>query len=210
MSSTGDVIRRSREAKNLSMEALGAAVGVDKRTISRYENGESEPSLSTAAALAAVLEVSLTELAGMEPQGLDLTGRWWAAWQTWMDEVERIDVHPLTIAQDGAVLAIDGSRARSVTEGSYEWRGEMRLWDGESVMGWYVATDGAVRSKGALYFALHPHGSHMVGSWVGLSQAGLVIRGWGAIARERDHVEQVIAELVATDGNLRTWPTRPN
>ncbi|MEV6274469.1 helix-turn-helix transcriptional regulator [Nocardia sp. NPDC051832] len=210
MSRTADVIRRSREEKGLSKEELGAAIGVDKRTIDRYENGKSEPSLSNAAALAAALDISLTELAGVATQGLDLTGHWWAAWQTWLDDVERIDVHPLSVAQDGAVLALDGSRARSVQEGSYEWRGQMRLWDGESLMGWYVATDGAVRSKGTLYFALHPHGSYMVGSWVGLSQAGLVIRGWGAIARERDQVEQVIAELVATDGNLRAWPKRPN
>ncbi|MFC9895046.1 helix-turn-helix domain-containing protein [Nocardia sp. NPDC127579] len=210
MSSTADVIRRAREGKKLSQEALGTLVGVDKRTIARYESNESEPSLSTAAALAAALDVSLSELAGVVPQGIDLTGSWWAAWQTWLDDVERVDVHVLEMAQDGPVLALDGSRARSVAEGSYEWRGEMRLWDGESLMGWYVASDGAVRSKGSLYFAVNPHGSHMVGSWVGLSQSGLVIRGWGAIARERDHVERLIAELVASNGNLRVWPTRPN
>lgn len=46
-------------------------------------------------------------------------------------------------------------------------------------MGWYVADEGAVRSKGTMYFVLHQHGLHMVGRWVGLSYDGPIISGWG-------------------------------
>ncbi len=84
----------------------------------------------------------------------------------------------------------------------------MRLWDNEALIGWYTASDGAVRSKGSLYFALHPHGQAMAGSWVGLSYAGLVIRGWGAITRERAETEELIDMLCASDGNLKSWPTK--
>ena len=35
-------------------------------------------------------------------------------------------------------------------------------------MGWYAANDGSIRSKGTMYFVLHPHGLHMSGRWVGL------------------------------------------
>jgi hypothetical protein len=48
-----------------------------------------------------------------------------------------------------------------VAEGSYQWRGELRLWDNEA--GWYHSTDAAVRAKGALYLALHPDGTHAWG-----------------------------------------------
>jgi len=33
-----------------------------------------------------------------------------------------------------------------------------RLWDNEVLMGWYAANDGSIRSRGTMYFVLHPHG----------------------------------------------------
>jgi hypothetical protein len=36
-------------------------------------------------------------------------------------------------------------------------------------VGWYAASDGSVRSKGTMYFVMHPHGINMTGRWVGLS-----------------------------------------
>lgn len=43
----------------------------------------------------------------------------------------------------------------------------------------------AVRSKGSLYLALHPHGTHAWGRWVGMSYDGAVITGWGASPHSR-------------------------
>jgi periplasmic divalent cation tolerance protein len=56
------------------------------------------------------------------------------------------------------------------------WRGwipgELRLWDNEILIGWYAANDGSVRSKGTMYFVMHPHGISATGHWVGLSYDG--------------------------------------
>ena len=71
----------------------------------------------------------------------------------------------------------------------------MRVWDNEVLMGWYVADEGAVRSKGALYFVLHQHGIHMTGRWVGLSYDGPIITGWGAIACTEDEVIALMDKL---------------
>ena len=62
-------------------------------------------------------------------------------------------------------------------------------------MGWYVANEAAVRSKGTMYFVLHQHGLHMTGRWVGLSYDGPVITGWGTMARSRDHAVQLMDQL---------------
>ncbi|MFI5501927.1 helix-turn-helix transcriptional regulator [Nocardia asteroides] len=202
----GDLFRRRRKQLDMSQAALGQLVGVDQKTISRYESGELTPDLITGTKLADVLGVSVNELAGRASRTLDLSGDWWAAWQTWGETGERVDVHELGMMQDGPFLELDGARARPVDEGSYEWRGELRLWDNESLMGWYVATEGAVRSKGSLYFALHPQGLALAGSWVGQSAAGLVIRGWGAIVRHRQLAEPLVDLLRATEGNLTAWP----
>lgn len=89
---------------------------------------------------------------GGETHRVDLSGHWWACWQSW---------------KDGA----------------------------EVLMGWYVADEGAVRSKGTMYFVLHQHGIHMVGRWVGLSYDGPIISRWGAIARTEEEVTELMDKL---------------
>ena len=83
----------------------------------------------------------------------------------------------------------------SLDEGGYLWRGEVRLWDNEIVMGWYLATEGAVRSKGVMYFVVHPHGIHLAGRWVGLSHDGPIVTGWGAVARTESQALAVVNHL---------------
>jgi hypothetical protein len=53
------------------------------------------------------------------------------------------------------VLQLNAERAVPVAEGSYRWRGELRMWDTEALIGWYRSTNAAVRSKGNLYPSLH-------------------------------------------------------
>jgi hypothetical protein len=92
--------------------------------------------------------------------------------------------------QQGDLVQIVATTRGAVTpeEGAYLWRGELRVFDNEALMGWYVADEGAVRSRGTMYFALHQHGTYMVGKWVGLSHDGPVISGWGAIAKTEGEV----------------------
>lgn len=127
---------------------------------------------------------------------LDLSGDWWCAWQTSKDDVPRIDIHTLTVHQQGEQLQLNAARAPA--EGSYTWHGELRIWDNEALMGWYRSTEGAVRSKGTMYLALHPHGEHAWGRWTGMSYDGLVVTGWGVIARTKELADKVSHELVDT------------
>jgi hypothetical protein len=92
------------------------------------------------------------------------------------------------------------TRGIDVDEGGYHWRGELRLWDNEILMGWYAADDGSVRSKGTMYFVLHPHGQYMYGRWVGLSYDGKVVTGWGAMARDEKTARSTIDDLKAQEG----------
>ena len=113
----------------------------------------------------------MDELAGKVSYGLDLSGEWWCAWQTWKGGAPRIDTHPLEVHQRGEVLQLNAERAVPVAEGSYRWRGELRLWDNEALIGWYRSSAGAVRSKCTLYLTLHQHGTYPWGRWVGMSYA---------------------------------------
>ena len=195
-----DVIRTNRARLGLSQIELAKAAGLNVRQIARYEAGEQQPVLSVAVALADALDISLSQLAGQVSDELNLSGTWWATWETSKDGEPRIDTHSLEIAQRGERLHLDAERARAVAEGSYRWRGELRLWDNESLMGWYRSTDSAVRSKGTIYLALHPHGTHAWGRWVGLSYDGQVITGWAAMARDPALANDTVQNLINTEG----------
>ena len=194
-----EVIKHRRTELGLSQAQLAKEAGISLRQLARYEAGEQQPVLSAAVALADALRISLIQLAGQVTYGLDLSGTWYCAWQTWKDNVPRIDVHSLEVHQSGDLFQLDAECALPVAEGSYRWRGELRLWDNEALIGWYRSTDAAVRSKGSLYLALHPHGTYAWGRWVGMSYDGEVVTGWGAIARAEDEAHRVVKDLISTE-----------
>ena len=192
-----DVIKAKRAELGLSQGDLATKVGVDRRQIRRYEAGDTQPTLSVAKAIAGALGISIDELAGGETHRVDLTGDWWSGWQTFKDGAEVITVQPVRMRQQGERIDITATSRGTVTvdEGGYLWRGELRLWDNEILMGWYAADDGATRSKGTLYFVIHTHGLQMVGKWVGLSYDGKVITGWAAMAHDEDDARELVEGL---------------
>src|SRR5260370_16414121 len=143
-----EVIRLRRKELGLSQAQLAKEADISLRQLARYEAGEQQPVLSAAVALADALGISLAQLAGQVTYDLDLSGTWWCTWQTWKDGVPRIDTHSLEVHQQGDLLQLDADRARPVEEGSYRWRGDLRLWDNEPLMAWYRSTDSAVPSHG--------------------------------------------------------------
>jgi transcriptional regulator with XRE-family HTH domain len=154
-----EVIRERRAELGMSQRDLAQAAGVDVRQIRRYEAGEQQPLLSVAVAIADALKISVGELAGKPSHRVKLSGNWWASWQTSRSGEERIASQQVEIKQEADLLQVATmSRGLSVEEGGYHWSGELRLWDNELLLGWYAATEGAIRSKGTLYFVLHPHG----------------------------------------------------
>jgi transcriptional regulator with XRE-family HTH domain len=191
-----EVMRQRRSALGLSQSELAETVGLDKRQIRRYEAGEAQPSLLVAKGLAAALGISLDELAGQDEQRLKIAGEWWSAWQTTKDGTEVHTSQRLEIRQRGADLEIAAlERGITAEEGGYLWRGQLRLWDNEILMGWYAADDEAVRSKGTLYLVVHPHGHQMRGRWTGLSYDGPIQTGLAAIARSEDAATTLLNEL---------------
>ena len=106
-----EVIRQRRAELGLSQADLAAAVGVDKRQIRRYEAGETQPTIGVALALSRALDVSVEELAGQCSPRVDLSGEWWACWQSWKDNVEVINPHEVSIRQQGSTLDM-GQRDR--------------------------------------------------------------------------------------------------
>jgi hypothetical protein len=66
----------------------------------------------------------------------------------------------------------------------------------------HASTEGSIRSKGTLYFVLHPHGLTMKGRWAGLGHDGKIMTGWGSMARTQDDAEAVVAQLNTEDEGI--------
>ena len=122
---------------------------------------------------------------GRPVPGLDIAGDWTADWQSFKDGEEVHRTQPVRIERAAgdnySITALD--RGAEIADGGFLWAGEVRLWDNAIVMGWYAATDSSVRSKGTLYYAIHPQGQSMMGRWVGLSHDGLVVHGEARLSR---------------------------
>ena len=194
-----DVIRRLRQEAGLSQAGLAAAAGVHQRQINRYESGEQQPALNVAHRLAVALGVTLDELAGAPSDRIQLQGTWWAAWQTFNEGQQVIATQPVGLSQHGSTIQIEALERSSENErGGYVWRGELRVWDGQILMGYYAAADGNVRSKGTMYFVLHAQGDYAHGRWVGLSYDGPVVSGYATLARSQDEAKAVMQRLLDT------------
>ncbi|RJO70681.1 XRE family transcriptional regulator [Nocardia panacis] len=204
MGTTGERIAKLRKDAGLSQAELGKQIGVDQKRISRIEAG-AELTLAEGLRLAGVFELSPSELADATVQTPALSGVWYAAWQTSHDGIEHIEVHQVKGVHDGRILRMQGTRAHPGKEDCYNWMGEMRLWDSDILIGWYVASDGFVRYRGSLYLSLHPHGRAMMGGRVGLGYGGAVARGWTALTRD-DRAERLVREMAGTDGYTQAWP----
>jgi transcriptional regulator with XRE-family HTH domain len=198
-----EIIRERRGELNMSQAELAAKVGVDKRQIRRYESGETQPTLPIAKAIARALGISIDELAGQETHRINLTGQWWASWQTSRSGTEKIATQEVEIKQEGSTLHITTvTRGLSIEEGGYHWTGELRLWDNEILMGWYASNDGSIRSKGTMYFVVHPHGLTMAGRWVGLGYDDQIMTGFASMAHSREESEEAMTQLIHSGGEV--------
>ena len=196
-----EVIRERRTAIGMSQRDLAKAAGVDVRQIRRYEAGEQQPLLSVAIAIADALGISVAELAGKPSHRIKLGGTWWASWQTSRTGTEKIASQQVEIKQEGDRMQVATiTRGLPVDEGGYHWNGELRLWDNEILLGWYAANEGSIRSKGSMYFVLHPHGLNMSGRWVGLGYDGRIMTGWAAMGQTQEEAEDTIQKLIASEG----------
>jgi transcriptional regulator with XRE-family HTH domain len=191
-----EIIRTRRAELGISQAELGSRVGVDRRQIRRYESGETQPTLGVAREIARALGISVDELAGNEVRRLDLSGDWCAVWQSWKDGEESIRPQQVRMRHRGDVVEIVAlARGAAPEAGGYLWRGELRVFDNEALIGWYAADEGAVRSKGSLYYALHAHGHTATGRWVGLSFDGPAVTGLATLAPTEDEALALMTEL---------------
>lgn len=193
----GSIIRDRRTALGLEQLDLADRVGTTATQISRWENGKQEPAATNCRLLARALGLSVDELLGVVPIGLDLSGPWHAAWDTTRGGEPVIDRHEINATHRGVDFAF-------AANGDYLWSGNLRYAEG-SLMGNYLSTERDRLNRGALYFMLSDDAGAAIGRWSGLWADGIVGGGWGVLARDKGRADRLL-QIAMADGPLTEWP----
>lgn len=170
------VIRARRNALDMSQSDLAERAGVAVRQLARYEAGQQQPAFNVAQRIAAALGLTLDELAGAYADGLDLSGDWFLAWQTKERGDEEISVQPVQAVQEADRIFLSASGGSEGCPAPVEWQGELRIWDSDTLIGWFATAHESPRDKGTLAFALLDDVAGAAGVWTG-SRSGVFMTG---------------------------------
>ncbi|MFC9894997.1 helix-turn-helix domain-containing protein [Nocardia sp. NPDC127579] len=200
-------LARRRQALGLPAQEVARRLGIDETELHRYESGESEPTLSLAVELAAVLRIGLDELVATSTRQIDLTGAWWAAWQAHQDGEEIVTTQEVVLRHRGSHVELDTATPGVVADsGGFRWHGELRLWHSEILTGWYAADDDSPRSIGSMYFIVQPLGRSMIGRWTGLGNRGQLVDGAATMARDADAARTLLEVPNSDSANRQFTP----
>ncbi|MEV6449614.1 helix-turn-helix transcriptional regulator [Amycolatopsis sp. NPDC051716] len=195
----GPIIERRREALGLNLMQLADRVGVTEKQISRWEKNTQKPGPENIRRLARALILTLDELLGLVPIGLDLSILRFAAWETSRNGMPVVDRHTITARHTGGEVTF-------AAEGDYLWSGVLRIVD-HSLMGSYLSTERDHFYRGVLYFPLiAADWSAVIGRWTGTWADGPLGDGYGVLASDEDRAGRLMNSVLAHDGPLTEWP----
>ena len=127
---------------------------------------------------------------------VNLTGKWYAAWQTTAKGSEVLNTELLTIQQKGKDVTIQNLEVSPENKlGGYLWKGKATMYNSQYLIGRYLPVDPNVISKGSLFFKLDRVRNYLVGKWVGCNVDYEFTWGFGVIAKEKHDALVELKEL---------------
>lgn len=200
MSTISTTMQNRRTAIGMTYSTLAKLLDTNETQARRWCTVTTPPA-EQLEAIARALNFSVSELLGLTPIGLDLSGGWKAVWETTRDGVPTLNRHELTATHSGEWVYLDA-------DGDYDWRADFRL-TGSSLTGTYRAVDSGRNEHGVMSLTLNHHGgSAAIGHWSGAWADGINGVGRGVIARDADRADRLMKLLMDRDTLMITeWPT---
>lgn len=184
LSVVGEVIQARRHELGLTQTRVASAAGLPLDLYQRYESGEADLPLATAADLADVLDIALAVLAGAEPRSIDLNGRWWATWEAGPLRPGEADFHLVEGLRVGNRVLLDNG-----------WRGELELFGNEVLIGWYRPPGHGIRTRQGIFLWVPTGCDYLYGRWTGVADNNTVASGWCVLARDEVKSREVFESL---------------
>lgn len=134
---------------------------------------------------------------------INLSGEWYAVWQTTVEGKQNINTEVLKIKQKRNKIMIENREKSPENKlGGYLWLSKCKLYDNEHLLGHYISREANVISKGTLYFLLNRVGEFMVGKWVGCNYDYEFTWGFGVIAKDKDFAINKMQKLLTVKRGL--------
>jgi len=135
-----------------------------------------------------------------ENSNIDVSGKWYAAWQTSINGLPNIDTEEVTLSQRGKTVRIcNVEKAPENPDGGYLWSGQLHFLHGSSLMGWYSAREEENNSsRGMLYFSYASPRKTFIGKWVGAAYDGALITGFVVLMKDRSSAKARLLEFVSS------------
>jgi len=129
---------------------------------------------------------------------IDVSGEWFAAWQTSVNSVELINSESLLIKQKGKTVVMENrERAPENPDGGYLWRSKMQFYQGRNLMGWYFPLKSENNSsKGIMYMSYFSAKKLFYGKWVGSGYDGELEGGFMVIAKNRESAKDKLNAII--------------
>lgn len=129
---------------------------------------------------------------------IDITGEWFAAWQTSIENIDNLNTEKLSIVQRGQTVKMKNlEKAPENPKGGYFWEGQLQFFHGRSLMGWYIPVKTEnLTSKGIMFLSYQSTKKTFYGKWVGTSYDGELSNGFVVISKERDRSMAFLRDLV--------------
>lgn len=117
---------------------------------------------------------------------IDVTGDWFAAWQTSVDDKELINTEHVKVEQKGKTLRMwNTSISPENPKAGYLWEGQLQFFQGKNLMGWYFPKRSENNaSRGIMYLTYFSPRKRFIGKWVGTAYDGELVSG--AVVIEKD------------------------
>jgi hypothetical protein len=135
---------------------------------------------------------------------LDLAGRWFNVNESTIKGKRVVNGSWVIVRQVRNRLFLQNeTKSPENPDGGFLWRGELRIWDNQHLLGWYVAREPNVLSKGTFYYVLHATGAEMTGRWVGRSYDEGLVSGNCCLARTENRAREIADGFVASQSKRR-------
>lgn len=148
---------------------------------------------------------------------VEVSGEWYAAWETSIDGAVLVNTEHLQLIQKGKTIRMwNTQRSPENPKGAYLWTAQLQFFQGRSVMGWFLAKpEERNTSKGIMYLCYFSQRRIFYGQWIGAAYDGELVCGFAVIAKDRStaraELEAFIARhprdvLLISYGGLSTSP----
>ena len=116
---------------------------------------------------------------------VDISGMWQAIWLTTIHGEENRNREIVHVQQrwNGSWQFANEEISEDNPEGGYLWIARLELFDNQHILGYYIARDPTISTKGTLCLELQPNGREILGVWDGRNFDTMWAAGMVAMCR---------------------------